>query len=76
MFCFVQCRKFLQTFYICSYQAIDTETKQFIEQETAKALESTEPDFKEIANDIYITNVPLPTRSTNIYEPFVHEVNA
>merc|ERR1712212_257720 len=46
---------------------IDLGAKEHVELETALALESTEPELEELANDIYVTDVPLTVRSTNIY---------
>ncbi|CAK8671455.1 unnamed protein product [Clavelina lepadiformis] len=56
-------------------KAIDAQAKQHVEEETAKALASTEPDFKQLANDIYITDKPLSFRSCNAFEKLPHEAN-
>merc|ERR1712168_1663147 len=42
---------------------IDLSAKEHVELETALALESQEPELEELANDIYITDVPLAVRS-------------
>ncbi|XP_078492692.1 pyruvate dehydrogenase E1 component subunit alpha, mitochondrial-like [Ciona intestinalis] len=52
---------------------IDAEVKQHVENETAKALASTEPDFDQIASDIYVTDTPLSIRSCNIYNKLHHQ---
>ncbi|XP_076819241.1 pyruvate dehydrogenase E1 component subunit alpha, mitochondrial-like [Clavelina lepadiformis] len=56
-------------------KAIDAQAKQHVEEETAKALASAEPDFKQLANDIYITDKPLSFRSCNAFEKLPHEAN-
>jgi len=57
-------------------QAIDAQVKQHIEEETAKALASTPPDYGELANDIYITDKPLTIRSCNAFNRLSHATNA
>jgi len=55
---------------------IDVEAKKHVEEETAKALSSTEPELEELANDIYLTSKPLNIRSCNNFESFTHQPNA
>uniref|UniRef100_H2YR07 Pyruvate dehydrogenase E1 component subunit alpha n=1 Tax=Ciona savignyi TaxID=51511 RepID=H2YR07_CIOSA len=55
---------------------IDAAAKQHVQVETAKAMASTEPDFEQIACDIYITDTPLTVRSCNIYNRLHHQANA
>merc|ERR1711881_451950 len=55
---------------------IDLSAKEHVELETALALESTEPELEELANDIYITDVPLAVRSTNNYHMLGRKPNA
>jgi len=55
---------------------IDLSAKEHVELETALALESTEPELEELANDIYVTDVPLTVRSCNIYHHLHHKATA
>nr|CAB3264746.1 pyruvate dehydrogenase E1 component subunit alpha, mitochondrial-like [Phallusia mammillata] len=57
-------------------KAIDTQAKQLIEEETAKALESTEPNFDQLASDIYVTDTPLSFRACNAFTTLPHAANA
>lgn len=54
---------------------IDLSAKEHVELETALALESQEPELEELANDIYITDVPLAVRSCNAYDLLGHKPN-
>jgi len=55
---------------------IDSEAKKHVEEETVKALASTEPELEELSNDIYLTETPLSIRSCNSFENFTHVANA
>lgn len=54
---------------------IDMEARKHVEEETAKALSSTEPELVELSNDIYLTKNPLSIRSCNAFETFTHAAN-
>lgn len=54
---------------------IDQSIKQHVEQETAKALASTEPELDQLANDIYVSPTPLNIRSCNVFDKLHHQAN-
>ncbi|XP_039274411.1 pyruvate dehydrogenase E1 component subunit alpha, mitochondrial-like [Styela clava] len=56
-------------------KTIDKEIKQHVEEETALALASTEPDMDQLGSDVYKTDVPIPMRSTNNFEKVLNLPN-
>lgn len=56
-------------------KTIDKEIKQHIEEETAAALSSTEPDLSQLGADVYKTDVPIVIRSTSNFKSVVNLPN-